>query len=632
MAILRLNKISKIYGSRTVLEDVSFEVEKGEKIGLVGANGSGKTTIFRIITGEVEPDSGDVTKDGRLRIAFMPQSVEAEGSENLLAYVLSARSDLLSLERELNRLGKKIHDDPEDGRAVKRLGEMQEKFETQGGYRFHVDCEAVLAGLGFSPAAYETPVESLSGGERTKAALARVLLEEADLLLLDEPTNHLDLWASAWLENFLRRSSKSLILVSHDRYLLNRVPGKIVELTAGRTRTYKGNYDAYAEERDRLILEAERMYEKEQAFIRKEEEFIRRYHYGQRAREARGRRKKLDRFEIHEKIAREKTLALRLEKAAQKSNLILRMSGVSKAFGGRRLFHDVDFSLQRGDRVGLIGPNGTGKTTFLKLVVGEEEPSAGEIKRGRVKPGYYDQEQRSLRSGHTVLEELAEVRPDLTVSQLRSEAGRFLFSGEDVFKRVEALSGGEKARLALAKLVLTAPSFLVLDEPTNHLDIPAREAVEEALYEYDGTILLVTHDRRLLDTVVDTLLVLKDGRIRSFPGSYTEWREHVEAEEKTAGLRGTSGRRNAVSEAEAFRRAKKEKEREARKRRRRLQALEERIEALEARHAEIMGIFEDPALYEDREEVARLTAESARIKDELERAYEEWEALEGEDK
>ncbi len=631
MALLRLTKISKAYGPLQVLRDVTVEVRRGEKVGLVGGNGSGKTTIFRIARGEIEADTGDVTMRRGLTIAYMPQAVQTTSTRTLRSYVLEARSAVSRLEEEIRDLERAIHTAPGDEKLLRRLGETQQAFDAQGGYRVGADCDAILAGLGFGPEQHDLPVERMSGGERTKAALARVLLEDAELLLLDEPTNHLDIWAATWLEGFLTRSSRALVVVSHDRYFLDTITGTIVELARGRTTTYRGNYTAYVHQRELQRLQHERAFKKQQEFIQKEEDFIRRYHYGQRAREARGRRTKLERIERIDRPASERTLALRLDRAAKKSNNLVRMTGVAKAFGDRELFRGVDFDMIRGDRIGVIGPNGVGKTTFLRLITGEESPTAGEVKRGSVTPGYYDQHQRSLQEDNTVLEELARMRPDLTIGQLRGAAGRFLFSGDDVFKTVGALSGGEKARLALAKLVLEAPSFLVLDEPTNHLDLESREAVEEALAAYDGSILMVTHDRRLLDAVVDTIVILKDGRVHRFTGDYSQWRAHMEAKEQARAEKEQATRSPALpGDAEAFRRRQKERERTRRRRQRHLAAVEKRIEDLEARHAEIMARFEDPAIYDDTDRVRGLKREADAITAELDAAMRQWEKLENE--
>jgi ATP-binding cassette subfamily F protein 3 len=630
MALLRLSRISKTYGSDEVLRDVSFEVRRGEKIGLVGSNGSGKTTIFRIALGEIEPTGGDVTTARNLRMSYMPQAVETASSLGLRDYVLEARAAVHRIEEEIRAVEEAVHHAPGDEKLLRRLGALGQAFDAEGGYRIGAECDAILAGLGFEADRHAMPLDRMSGGERTKAALARILLESSDLLLLDEPTNHLDIWAATWLEEFLLRSPAACVIVSHDRYFLDRVAGSIVELTGGRTTSYRGNYTAFCEQRAQRRLADDRAYERQQEHIRKEEDFIRRYHYGQRSREARGRRKKLERIERVEKQAQERTLSLRLGKATRKSNNLVRLAGVAKAFGDRELFRDVDFTMVRGDRMGLIGPNGAGKTTFLRLVMGEEAPTAGTVTRGAVSPGYYDQHQRSLADENTLLDELAAVRPDLTVGQLRGAAGRFLFSGEDAFKTVAALSGGEKARLALAKLVLSAPSFLVLDEPTNHLDIHSREAVEEALAAYDGSVLLVTHDRRLLDAVADTLLVLRNGRLVMFPGDYSQWRSHVEEEEARQRRNEEARARGAarLGDAEAFRQEQKERERRRRRRQRELAEVERRIEALEARRGEILALFEDPAVYDDPPRVAALTAENKQIAAELEGAYHRWEELE----
>ena len=630
MAILTVSKAAKAYGKVEILSDVSFDLEPGEKAGLVGVNGSGKTTIFRIITGEVEADRGEVNVARNLSLAYMPQAVALDRDTALLPYVLEARADVPALEGEMRRLEEELHARPGDEALLRRLGELQERFNARGGYRLASDAEKILAGVGFAPDQFALPVNRLSGGEQTKAALARVLLQAPDILLLDEPTNHLDIWATEWLEGYLVRLRAAALIVSHDRYFLDRVAGKIIELSAGRTSVFRGNYAAYVEQRDLARIAQERAYAKQREHILKEEDFIRRYHYGQRAREARGRRRKLDHLEALRKPEAERGWTLRLQAAADKAEKIARMRGVAKRFGDRELFRGVDFEIPRGGRVGLIGPNGAGKTTFLRVLLGEEPPSEGTVERGKVTIGYYDQHQRSLDESTTVLGAIGAVHPEWTLRQLRSAAGRFLFSGDDVLKPVAALSGGERARLALATLVLSGPSFLVLDEPTNHLDIPAREAVEEALDDFDGTVLIVTHDRSLLDAVVETLLVVKDGEVRMHIGDYSGWRARMDREAAERAARREEEAGPAASEA--HRAAVKDRERERRRRERKLAEIHDRLGKLEARHGEIMRAFEDHDTYRDMERVKAMQAEAEALSAEIKASYHEWEELEREER
>ncbi len=626
MAILSVSKLLKAYGKVEILSDVTFDVEPGEKVGLVGSNGSGKTTIFRIITGEIEADKGEMSLPRNISMAYMPQAVTLTSETELLPYVLEARADVPELEREMRHLEDELHARPGDDALVRRLGELHDRFAARGGYRLTTDAEKILAGLGFTQEQFRQQVCRLSGGEQTKAALARLLLQAPDILLLDEPTNHLDIWATEWLEEYLARSQAAAIIVSHDRYFLDRVVGKVVELTLGATTVYRGNYSAYVEQRELARLAHERQYAKQRAQILREEDFIRRYHYGQRAREARGRQKKLDRIQRLQKLSREREWTLKLDAAKDRAEKIVRMRGVAKRFGDKELFRDVDFEIPRGGRVGVIGPNGAGKTTFLRVLLGEEPPSEGVVDRGKVSLGYYDQHQRSLDDDATVLGTIGSVHPEWTLGQLRGAAGRFLFSGDDVNKSVAALSGGERARLAIAKLVLSAPSFLVLDEPTNHLDIAAREAVEEALDAFDGTILVVTHDRSLLDAVVDTLIVVKDGRVRMCIGDYTDWR--AQADKEAAERKEREDEDAAPAKSELHRTTQKERDRDRRRRERKLEEVHGRIEKLEARHTEIMRAFEDHSTYDDKERVRNMQAEAAELSAAIDAAYREWEALE----
>ncbi len=629
MALLSLSKISKSFQQQQVLEDVTFEVKKGEKIGLVGSNGTGKTTVFRLILKELAPDSGTISRSKQLRVAYLPQNVQAEGAGALRDFVLSGCREINETQNKLKQVEEQLAAHPGDGALIEQLSELHHRFELQGGRRIGPECDRVLAGLGFAPAQHARPITQLSGGERTKAALAQVLLSNADLMLLDEPTNHLDIWASSWLEAYVKGSPAAAVCISHDRYFLNQVADTIVALSGRLSRRYPGNYESYLKQRAQQEKTLERRFEKQQEFIRKEEDFIRRYHAAQRGKEARGRLKKLEKIERIEKPQTEKTLSISFQRTTEQGRKIIRFNDVSKKYGGTALFHDVTFDLKRGERVGLIGPNGIGKTTLLRIAMGEEPPTSGTVERGRITIGYFEQHQSHLAPGNTIVDELKNTVPEMTISELRSAAGRFLFSNDDAFKTVASLSGGEKARLSLAKIILRKPAFLVLDEPTNHLDIASRESVEAALREFNGTILMVTHDRYLLNRVIDRLLVFTGGRISSFPGTYRDYRASLAAERTDEEEKAAQSSEKSHSKDARFRREQKERQREKRRRERRLAAVHDTIEALEKRHAEIMEAFKTPEVYNNPERSRELTAETKKLESKLAEAYKTWEELEG---
>jgi ATP-binding cassette subfamily F protein 3 len=540
MSSVVLQNVTKQFGSKVVLEGLSLEVRSGETVGLVGANGTGKTTIFKLMAGLIEPDLGTVTRSRGLTVGYLPQEPDLDTSACVRDEVGRAFDAVMQIERKMLELSHRIaelHDDPELPGLLAEYGRLEARFNALDGHIADVRIDEVLGGLGFSEADRHLPVNVLSGGQKCRAALGRLLLADSTLLLLDEPTNHLDLEATHFLERFLAGHHGGAVIVSHDRYLLDRLVGRIIEVEDGKVSIYPGNYSAYVELKEVRRLSALRRYEKDQAEIAKEREFVEKNIAAQRGKEARGRRTRLERRIAAGEFSQEaprgpkRRASMRFGGVGRGGNTVLQCEGLCKAYGAKSLFRDLDLEVWRGQRLGITGPNGTGKTTLLRIVLGQVEPDAG---TARLLPnlvtGYYDQEHSGLDRSVTVIDEVRSVQPEMSEGQCRSFLGRFLFSGDEVFKPVGTLSGGEQSRVRLARLVLSNPQVLVLDEPTNHLDIPSREALEAALEDFEGTVIVVSHDRFFLDRVVDRLLVLQRGRHRLVLGNYSFYQEVLEAE------------------------------------------------------------------------------------------------------
>ena len=520
MSLITATNLAKSYGAHVVFEGVSATVPRQARIALVGPNGIGKTTLLRLLAGLEKPDQGQLQRAQALRIGYLPQEVSFSRSaksairQTLWESCLEAFADILAQEVELTRLEKAMADPRRADKAIKRYGPLQEAFELAAGYTYPTRIRRVLNGLGFSPEEYNRPLDQLSGGERTRALLARLLLENPDILILDEPTNHLDIAAVEWLEGWLREWSGAKVVVSHDRYLLDRIVDTVWELSPKGLETYRGNYSAYVLQRaDRHRYHGAR-YKAQQAHIRHEQEYIRRNIAGQNTRQAQGRRKRLERLLREEAIAKpeiERTVRIDFGRIDRSGDRVLETSKLEIGYpdSTQPLFEVPDLVLIRGECVALIGPNGAGKTTFLKTLLGEVQPWAGEVRLGAsLQVGYFAQAHEGLVPERTVLDEILAVNPKLKRSQARNLLARFLFTGDTVDRPVEVLSGGERGRVALAKLALEGANFLLLDEPTNHLDIPSQEVLEEALEAFPGTILLVSHDRYLIDALATQVWVI----------------------------------------------------------------------------------------------------------------------------
>ena len=623
MSLIQAHDLHKSYGDRDVLNGVDLALARQARIALVGPNGIGKTTLLRILAGRELPDDGEIHRARDLRIGYLPQEPAYEmptrGDETIWEFCLEAFQALRRREAELAELEKAMADPKLVDQAIKRYGALQEAFEREGGYAYEARIRQVLTGLGIPATRFSTPLRFLSGGERTRLQLARLLLEDPELLILDEPTNHLDIMAVEWLERWLADWPGTAIMVSHDRYFLDRVADGVWELTASGIQTYRGNYSAYVEQREaREHLQQER-FEAQQALIRKEQEFIRRNIAGQKTRQAQGRRKCLDRMlqkEALERPRKAETARIQFRQPDRSGDRVLETSGLVIGHGDAQevLFSAPDLVLRRGECVALIGPNGAGKTTLLRTLLAEIPPLAGSVKVGAaVQVGYFEQAHAGLDPAKTPLEEILETAPDLRLSQARSYLAGFLFRGDEVHKRVRALSGGERSRLALAKLILEGANFLLLDEPTNHLDIPSQEALEEALRRFEGTVLLVSHDRYLIEALATQVWAISpdEKSLTVVQGGYEAFLERQRtqraARKDVQTARGAPARQARARVGPS------------------LDALEEKIHTLEVEMESVSRALEQAG--EDVDQVVRLGERYAALQEALEAQLTLWERL-----
>ena len=625
----------KQLGERIVLEDVTLDLHAGETVGLVGPNGAGKTTLFKLIARKLEPDRGTVTISRGLATGYLAQDPEITLDRRLHDEVIAGFADVLALEERMHALSAEMASASSDAleNLMLQYDRVSAQFEAAGGYGLEQRVNEVLGGLGFRPSDYELPMKALSGGQRCRAALARLLLQQRQFLLLDEPTNHLDIDAVRWLERFLAGHHGGAVIISHDRYLLDRLADRIVALERGRVHSYAGNYTAYVRQKQRDALTRERQFEKDQAYIAKEREFIARHGAGQRSKEAQGRLKRLERqlesgeF-VTDRPSERRQVALAFDAEVRQGRIVLEARDLAKRYGEKSLFTGLGLQVMTGDRLGITGPNGTGKSTLLKILLGEIDPDAGEVQRDSKSVfGYYRQDATEFDPERSILTEIQETCPVATEQQARGLLGRFLFTGEDVFKPLGRLSGGEQSRVRLVKLILQAPTVLVLDEPTNHLDIPSREALEEALVDYPGTILAVSHDRYFLDRIISRLLIIRGERHEHYNGNYSQYIEWSEqqaakraAQEATAPSRSTAGGRKAQRSGDAAKRPKSKFDKLS------VEELEALIMQREEQVAALNKRFADPEIYKEPDRLATLKNEFDVLKAELAEIEAAWEA------
>lgn len=525
MGSIKIQRLTKSFGVHTIFKDVTFEIRRGERIGLIGANGAGKSTLLKCLMGEEDYDAGLFVVSEGETIGYLQQDITFSDDVTLRQTVTDAWQDVRRLEDQMKETEKQMQLHPEDTALMNRYARLQERFEWLGGYEYESMSRKIIHGLGFTEEDMDRPVQKFSGGQKTRINLAKALVRRPDYLFLDEPTNHLDMDMLEWLESYLLSYGGGILIVSHDRYFLDRVATGILELDHGKVTKYKGNYSRYIAQSQERRKALESAYRKQQEHIHETEEYIRKYKAGIKAKQARGRQSQLDRLERIELSPETASLHFQFAPADECGQKVLVLDDVCGGFANRQLFNHLSLLVRRGESVSLIGPNGAGKTTLIRMIMGELEADSGHITLGsRVHIGYFAQEHNDLHGAWTILEEIMN---DFSFGEdeARAVLGRFLFRGDDVFKVIDSLSGGEQARVALLKLFLQGPNFLILDEPTNHLDIPTREVLEQALQEFGGTYLVVSHDRYFLDKITKRTLVLENKQLKEFLGNYTYYRE-----------------------------------------------------------------------------------------------------------
>lgn len=631
MIVLACDRITKSFGVDIILNQITFSVNEGSRLGVVGGNGAGKTTLFNIIAGEMSPDSGEIYKLRDTTMAYLPQNTVLMSEKTIWDELMEVFRPLLDMEETLRQMEAKMADyiSMDEGEYTRLLNEysrLQETFDRQGGYSYESFIRGVLVGLGFSPEEFDSPIDHLSGGQKTRVALTKVLLEKPSLLLLDEPTNHLDLDAMQWLEEYLQSYPGTIMVISHDRYFLDALCDHILEVENKTARLYSGNYSSYVDQKAQWIAQREREYKAQQREIARQEEIIERYRSFNREksiRAAESRQKRLDKMERVEKVYHGDQISFSFDIDRQSGRDVLAVDSLSKAFGDNRLFEDISFNIRLGDRVALIGPNGCGKSTLFKIILGKIPPSSGTVKTGTgVEIGYYDQELQSLDPNNTVLEELWRDFPQMRETEIRNALAARLFRGDSVYKSVGSLSGGEKGHLLLTKLVLANNNFLLLDEPTNHLDMPSREELERALLEFPGTILMISHDRYFLNKLANRVIAMESGGITEYLGNYDDYVNKKRELQALAEQKDKESVSKTISREER-RRQRMERE-SAREERERLENLEGQIHQMEEEIKELESLMADPALYDDVDRMLDVQQRYAQVKEELEELYSKW--------
>ena len=667
--ILSCSNICKSFGENDILKQVSFHIEDHEKAAIVGINGAGKSTLLKVLIGKLNADDGVVTWAKGASIGYLAQHQDLEGAETIYDALLEVKKPVIQMEARIRSLELEMKSASGDELEAKlsEYSRLNHEFEMADGYSYQSEITGVLKGLGFTEDEFSKPITALSGGQKTRVSLGKLLLTKPDILLLDEPTNHLDMESIAWLETYLRNYSGAVIIVAHDRYFLDRVVTKIIELDMGHCTVFSGNYSAYSDKKAMLRDAAIRAYLNQQQEIRHQEAVIAKlksFNREKSIKRAESREKMLDKIDRLEKpVQTNDSMDIRLEPDVVSGNDVLTVTDLSKSFDTQTLFTNVDFEIKRGERVAIIGNNGTGKTTLLKIINGIIPADSGQIRLGsKVHIGYYDQEHQVLHMDKTLFQEIQDTYPNMNNTQIRNTLAAFLFTGDDVFKLIRDLSGGERGRVSLAKLMLSDANFLLLDEPTNHLDITSKEILESALNRYTGTVLYVSHDRYFINRTATRILDLTDGSFINYIGNYDyylEKKEDVEAafaarqmaeagNNRTAGANGTqaqsvsavSGVSSASSQAPMTAsaagsladgkmdwKAQKEEQARLRKRQNELKKVEDKIHELETRDGEIDELLSQEDVYTDVSRLMELNKEKEPIQKELEVLYEKWEEL-----
>ena len=631
MIILSAQHIAKSFGVNAVLRDVSLTVQQGDRIGLVGVNGCGKSTLMRILAGLDAQDGGEISLVRGLRVGYLAQQNMVTSGETVWNELQKVYEQVFAMEKKLRELEDEMVHAHTDVQRFAQLSadydRLTQRFEEADGYSWKSMVSGVLNGLGFKPAQYDQCVDSLSGGEQTRLCLARLLLQKPDLLLLDEPTNHLDMETLQWLENYLAAYRGSVLVISHDRYFLDHVCTGIVEILMGSSEQYNGNYTRYIAQRQERFESRMRAYEIQQKEIERQQAIIARYRMFNREksiRAAESREKALDRMEKLEKPVDERAIRFSFEARRRTGEDVLQLTEISKSFGEKHLFHDLTLRVRAGDRVALIGPNGVGKSTLIKIIVGEEQPDTGFIRYGsNVDIGYYDQHQSTLHADKTALDEIWDRFPQMEQSNVRGALGMFLFTGDDVFKPIHTLSGGEKGRVALTALMLRKDNLLLLDEPTNHLDMDSREVLEDALTDFGGTIITVSHDRYFINRIANRIIEMQPDGVTEYIGNYDDY---IERKNRPVAVEAEAGK--TKTELEKEKRREKLSRQALRQLKIRAQEAEKAVGVKEAEIAELEAQMADPSLYSDAQKSADVQRAYQKAQQALQTLYEQWEAAE----
>lgn len=628
--ILSCNDISKSFGDVTVLNNVSFHIDDYEKVAIVGINGAGKTTLLKIIVGEEMADTGIVTFGKGVSFGYLAQANALNTEYTIYDELLSVKQDLIELEHKIRAaeglMKSAVGADLEA--LMSSYARLTHQFELQGGYIYQSELVGVLKGLGFSEDEFAKSVNTLSGGQKTRVALGKLLLQKPDFIILDEPTNHLDLNSISWLENYLSNYKGTVLIVSHDRYFLDRVVNKVIEIDQTTATVFHGNYSDYAKKKEQLRIAYRNAYLNQQREMKHQQEVIeklRSFNREKSIKRAESREKLLDKIDVLDKPTVSRTdMRLSLEPAIESGNDVLHVENLSKSFGSLKLFSNLNLDVKRGEHIAIIGDNGTGKTTLLKILNGIESADEGTFKLGvKVLLGYYDQEQQLLHPEKTLFEEISDTYPYMTNTKIRNTLAAFLFTGDDVFKQIKDLSGGEKGRLSLAKLMLSNANFILLDEPTNHLDIASKEILEDALNSYTGTLIYVSHDRYFINRTASRILELSDKHFFNYIGNYDYYLEKKIIPESETDI----VQKPEETESKQDWKAQKEEQARQRKRENDLKKCEERIETLENKLAEIEAKMLDPIVATNSNELNKLTKEQTELIEQLNEQMEIWETL-----
>ena len=671
--ILSIHNITKSFDGKDILRNASFHMEKDEKAAIVGINGAGKTTLLKIIIGELSADDGDVTFSKDITWGYLAQNQNIDTANTIYEELVEVKRDVIDLENNIRQAEENMKHVTGDelSALMDKYTRMQDEFARMSGYAWKSEVTGVAKGLGFLDEELDKKINTLSGGQKTRVALGKLLLQKPDLIILDEPTNHLDMNSIRWLENYLLNYKGAVLIVSHDRYFLDKIAGKIIEVENTKVTSFTGNYSTYAVKKEQLRATELSAYMKQQAEIKHQEEVIAKlksFNREKSIKRAESREKMLDKIEVLDKpVTINDRMKISLKPSCESGNDVLTATGLSKAFGNEKLFSGLDFNVKKGEHVAIIGDNGTGKTTLLKIINGVESLDAGEIELGvKVHIGYYDQEHHVLHDEKTLFEEISDAYPTLNNTEIRNTLAAFLFTGDDVFKRIGDLSGGEKGRVSLAKLMLSDANFLILDEPTNHLDITSKEILESAISGYEGTVLYVSHDRYFINRTATRILDLTHGQFVNYIGNYDYYMEHVDEQMQrlfgaasnvgnatlgdgsykyagsltdtstnTIEASGASNSSSSVntsatsasSGGAADWKAQKEAQAQKRKLEAALKKCEDDIAKLEARDTEINEQLSDPSIGTDLAKLRKLTDEQSELQDKLAGLYDEWEEL-----